>query len=214
MESDFWLARWREGKIAFHEAEPNTFLTSHAPRLGAPKKRVLVPLCGKSRDLAHLAALGHEVIGVELSPIAGESFFSESTITPEHGRRGPFETFAAGGVTIFVGDIFEATPEILGPLDAAYDRAAIVALPSDLQQRYADHVLSLLPAGAPILLVTFNYDTSKMEPPPFSVPDERVDTLFGARCSIERLDSRPVTDRPRFVEAGAIETAWQLTVRP
>jgi thiopurine S-methyltransferase len=213
MDPDFWLARWREGKTAFHEAEPNTFLTSHAALLGAPKKRVFVPLCGKSRDLAHLASLGHEVIGVELSPLAGEAFFAESRITPERARRGPFESFSSRGVTILVGDVFDATKELLGPLDAAYDRAAIVALPPEMQQRYADHVVSLLPAGAPILLVTFDYDTSKMEGPPFSVPDARVDALFSARCSIERLDSRPVTDRPKFEAASAIETAWQLTVR-
>jgi len=213
MDPNFWLERWREGRTAFHEEAPNTFLTSHAARLGPAPKRVFVPLCGKSRDLAHLASLGHEVVGVELSPIACESFFFESTVTPERTNNGPFQVLSARGVTVFVGDVFDLTPELLGPLDAAYDRAALVALPPEMQERYAAHLLNLLPPGAPILLVTFDYDTSKMEGPPFSVTNERVEALFGTRCLIERLGQRDVTERPKFAAASAVETAWQLTVR-
>lgn len=214
MDPDFWLSRWREGRTAFHEGAPNALLTDHGARLGRSPKRVLVPLCGKTRDLAYLASLGHEVIGIELSPIAGEGFFTDSGLTPERSRRGPFEAFSAGGVTILVGDFFDTTPELLGPLDAAYDRAALVALPPALQERYARHVLSLLPTGAPILLVTFDYDTSKMQGPPFAIPSERVEALFGDRCTIEHLAERDVGDeRPNFRAAGARELAWQLSTQ-
>jgi thiopurine S-methyltransferase len=214
MNPDFWLARWREGRTGFHEAEPNVFLSKHAARLGAPSKRVFVPLCGKSRDLAFLASLGHEVIGVELSPIACDGFFAESTLTPERSHRGKFEALTAGSLTILVGDVFDADRATLGAIDGIYDRAALVALPPEMQQRYADHLLSLLEPGSPILLVTFDYDTSKMSGPPFAIPEARVEELFGARCMIERLGVRDVGDeRPSFKAAGATETAWQLTVR-
>jgi thiopurine S-methyltransferase len=211
MDPDFWLARWREGRTAFHESAPNTLLAKYADRLGAPPKRVFVPLCGKSLDLAHLASLGHEVVGVEVSPIAADAFFEN--LTPTRAQVGPFEAVTAGSVTILVGDAFALTRELLGPVDAVYDRAALVALPPELQEKYADLVLSLLSPGAPILLITFDYDTSKMQGPPFSVNSERVEQLFGGRCLLERFEQRAVEDRPKFVEAGAIETAWLLTVR-
>jgi len=214
MDRDFWLARWREGRIAFHESTPNVFLTTYAALLGPPPRRIFVPLCGKARDLAYLASLGHEVIGVELSSIAAEAFFTESAVTPESAQRGPFASLTAGSVTILVGDVFDADATTLGHIDAVYDRAAIVALEPAVQERYARHIVSLLPPDGPILLVTFDYDTSKMKGPPFAVPPDRVQELFGARCNIEKLDSRDVgEERPSFRAAGAIETAFHLTVR-
>jgi thiopurine S-methyltransferase len=214
MDRDFWLARWREGRIAFHESTPNVFLTTYAALLGPPPRRIFVPLCGKARDLAYLASLGHEVIGVELSSIAAEAFFTESAVTPECAQRGPFASLTAGSVTILVGDVFDADATTLGHIDAVYDRAAIVALEPAVQERYARHIVSLLPPDGPILLVTFDYDTSKMKGPPFAVPPDRVQELFGARCNIEKLDSRDVgEERPSFRAAGAIETAFHLTVR-
>jgi thiopurine S-methyltransferase len=50
-----WLARRRDGRIAFHEGRPNDLLVHHAARL-AGCRRVRVPLCGKAEDLALLAA--------------------------------------------------------------------------------------------------------------------------------------------------------------
>lgn len=214
MDRDFWLERWREGRTAFHEGAPNALLTNHAPLLGASPRRVFVPLCGKTRDMAYLASLGHEVVGVELSPLAAEAFFADSKVTPQRATRGKFEAFSAEGITILVGDVFDTSEETLGRIDSVYDRAALVALPPEMQERYAAHVLALLAPSAPILLVTFDYDTTKMQGPPFAIPPERVSALFDARCTIERLGTRDVGDeRPTFRAAGATETAWHLTVR-
>ena len=198
MGPEDWLQRWREGKIGFHEAAPNGFLVAHAARLAGT---VFLPLCGKSRDMAHLASLGHRIVGAELSGIAAEAFFSESSITPERSTRGGFEVLSAGGVSIFVGDVFALTSDLIGPIDTAYDRAALVAVAPDEQARYAAHLASLGPRT--ILLVTFDYDQTKMEGPPFSVSDARARELFSRWYSCERLDARDVTDeRPRFREAG------------
>ena len=65
MEAD-WIGRWRDGRIAFHEGHVNTLLEHHIARF-AGSHRVFVPLCGRTEDLAFLAAHGHEVIGVELA---------------------------------------------------------------------------------------------------------------------------------------------------
>ena len=76
-----WLKRWREGRTGFHEGRPNDLLVHHAARL-AGCRRVLVPLCGKSEDLAFLAARGHDVVGVELAEQAVQAFFAEHDLAP------------------------------------------------------------------------------------------------------------------------------------
>ena len=79
----FWHDRWTTGQLGFHEGRPNAHLTRWWPTLGlAANARVLVPLCGKSKDLAWLLAQGHTVVGVELSPIACAAFFAEQGLEP------------------------------------------------------------------------------------------------------------------------------------
>ncbi len=50
--------------------------------------RVFVPLCGKSQDMLWLAQQGHEVIGVELSPVAVAGLFRENGLQPALQRMG------------------------------------------------------------------------------------------------------------------------------
>ena len=65
MKPEFWKERWVRGEIGFHQAEVEPGLVTHLG--GLAPTRVLVPLCGKSLDLAWLATQGHQVVGVELS---------------------------------------------------------------------------------------------------------------------------------------------------
>lgn len=51
--------------------------------------------------------------------------------------------FSAPGIDIFQGDIFALDAETLGPVDAVYDRAALIALPPDMRPRYAAHVTAI-----------------------------------------------------------------------
>ena len=81
-----WLARWRDGRIAFHEGHPNVLLEHHIARL-AGCRRVLVPLCGKAEDLAYLAAQGHAVLGVELAEQAIREFFEAHGLAPSISAR-------------------------------------------------------------------------------------------------------------------------------
>src|SRR3546814_12861307 len=64
-------------------AAQSPLLEKHWPSLGlATGSRVFVPLCGKSLDMAWLAARGHRVLGVELSPLAVGQFFDENGLAP------------------------------------------------------------------------------------------------------------------------------------
>jgi len=173
MEREFWLTRWQSGQINFHEGRPNRFLDRHAHRLGSGR-RVLVPLCGKAVDLAYLATRGHQVVGVELAPDAVAAFFAEHGLSATVEHAGELSIHRAGPITIVAGDLFATTTEVLGPIDALYDRAALVALPAATRAAYVAHLRALLPAGSPGLVVTFEYPQAMMDGPPFSVDDDEV----------------------------------------
>ena len=84
-----WLQCWRDRQIDFHQQTVNQFLTRFWPRLDPDiSSRVFVPLCGKSLDMIWLAEQGHQVIGVELSPIAVGDFFRENGLRPNPWRDG------------------------------------------------------------------------------------------------------------------------------
>jgi len=209
MNPDFWQSRWREGRIGFHEGAPNAFLRAHLAALGA-SRRVFVPLCGKTEDLAFLAAHGHTVVGLELVEDAVRAFFAEHGLTPTVTPRGALTEYASGPITLLAGDVFAATPALLGPVDALYDRAALIALPEALRVRYAAHLRALLPRGADGLLVTVEYPQEAMEGPPFSVPEVEVRRLFDG-LSIDLLDRRPA-EGGRLASMGeaAVESAFHL----
>lgn len=177
MKPEFWRKQWNEGKIGFHEAAPNPFLVEHAARLG-PKARVLVPLCGKSNDLAYLASLGHEVIGIELVEAAAVAFFAEHGATPERREIDAGLSYSANDVTILVADYFAITASHVGAVTAFYDRAALIALPGDLRARYVPHLRAFFAGRATGLLVTFEYPEGAMDGPPFSVREPEVRSLF------------------------------------
>ena len=215
MEEAFWNDRWREGKIGFHEGRPNAFLERHVERLGA-HRRVLVPLCGKAEDLAFLAACGHEVVGVELVEAAARAFFDEHRIVPTVGRRGEHIAYTAGAITILAGDFFAVPPALAGPIDAVYDRAALIALPPELRARYVPHLRTLVAPRSPCLLITLEYEQSRADGPPFAVFEPELRTLYGQpapgdRLGIELLGEGPA-DVPRLREANipALERCYLI----
>ena len=80
MEADFWHDRWEKDLTGFHLDEVNPYLKEKWSVLNLKAAaRVFVPLCGKSLDLIWLAEQGFDVIGIELSPLAVQAFFSENT---------------------------------------------------------------------------------------------------------------------------------------
>lgn len=211
MEPSFWLECWRKGRTAFHEGKPNAFLARHVARLGAPG-RVLVPLCGKTEDMAFLRAQGHEVVGVELAESALEDFFREHGITPEVSRTERFTTLRAEGITLLAGDFFDLSRDHAPGITAVYDRAALVALPHEMRARYAEHIRALAPAGAPMLVVTFDYPQTAMDGPPFAVPEADLRALY-ADATVLELDHAPM-EMAKLREAGvsATERCWLVTL--
>lgn len=204
MEPDFWHARWANNQIGFHEGRPNDFLVKFLPRLAVmPGRRIFVPMCGKGVDMQWLAGQGYAVLGVELSPIAVQAFFAENNLPVEQSTHGPFTRWRSGAIEILCGDFFALTADELADVAAVYDRAALIALPEHLRTAYARHLETLLPGSMRHLLVTLDYPQEQMSGPPFSVDAAEVRCLFGARCTIEPLESRDaLADNPHLQAKG------------
>lgn len=210
MDRDFWHRKWAINEIAFHERAPNALMLAHIGQLGlAAGSRVFVPLCGKALDLHWLLSEGYRVAGVELSQVAVDQLFAELGVTPEVSAEGDLLHYRAGNIDIFVGDVFSLSAEVLGPVDAVYDRAALVALPETMRARYAAHVTQLA-ARAPQLLICFEYDQAIMAGPPFSINDAEVQERYGQAYALTLLERAPVKGGFKG-RIPAVEAVWLLT---
>ncbi|MDJ0638884.1 MAG: thiopurine S-methyltransferase [Paracoccaceae bacterium] len=213
MEESFWQERWRESRIGFHEGDANTLLARHFDSLNlAAGSTVLVPLCGKSFDLEWIAAAGHKVIGVEFNQGAVEEVFQRNGLTPEIVRINGLTRYSAGALTLYVGDFFELTADLLPPIHAIYDRAALVALPDPIRARYARHLVGLTGAVGQ-LLISVDYPQEQMKGPPFSVPGDAIRALYEDDYDIDCVESRAITGQLATRCSGQ-EEAWRLSPRP
>ncbi len=215
MDPQFWLSRWQEGRTGFHGATVHADLVRFEDRfLSGGPHRVLVPLCGSTLDLTWLAERGHDVVGIELSPLAVEAIFETAGTPATRDTLGPFDRFVAGRLTVLRGDVFGATPELLGTFDRVWDRAAIVALDQPRRVRYASTIRALMSPGAVLLQNAFRYEEGRMEPPPFSVSEEELDGHY-AGWPRELLLRETLTDG-KFVERGldSFEISRYQLVKP
>ncbi len=189
MEKNFWLERWQDNDIGFHESEANAQLVMHFDALFlSAGSRVFVPLCGKTRDIAWLLSRGCHVVGVELSVLAIEQLFVELGIEPIVADIHGLQHFSAEGIDVFVGDLFTLSAALLGPVNAIYDRAALVALPEAMRRRYTAKLVELT-HNAPQLLVCYEYDQSCMSGPPFSVTEVEVKQHYAEYYRVKLLSS-------------------------
>lgn len=212
MDPSFWLQKWQQNSIAFHKSEANPALVKHFGKLSlSADSRVLVPLCGKTLDIAWLLSQGYRVAGVELVEIAVEQLFDNLDVSPKISRLGKVSLYSAPAVDIWVGNVFDVSSENLGAVDAVYDRAALVALPRELRQRYTAHLLAITDR-APQLLVTFEYDQTQMAGPPFSISPEEVSEHYGDRYEISPIDSAEVPGSLKG-KCAATERVWLLNKR-
>lgn len=204
MQPEFWLERWREGSTHFHQNRVTPLLQKYWPTLDLPAgSRVLVPLCGKTLDMVWLAEAGHQVLGVELAELAVTQFFDEQGLSPVTHTTAAGRHYVAGSIEIICGDIFDLDAALLSSCSGVFDRAALVALPESMRQRYVEHVYGQLPVDYRGVLITLDYDQTQMEGPPFSVRDSEVQALFGPHSTAQILSRRSMLDKePKFAERG------------
>ena len=102
------------------------------------------------------------------------------------------------------GDFFSLTAADLLECRAFYDRAALIALPAPLRERYAAHLTAILPSDCVGLLVTLDYPQAQMSGPPFAVSELEVEQLLTSPpWVVQVLESRDVLgENQRFVQRG------------
>lgn len=216
MQPDFWHQRWQSNQIGFHLPEANPLLVQHFHALNLtpkiPQKTspcIFLPLCGKTLDIAWLLTQGYQVVGAELSQIAIEDLFKSLNLTPKITQKNQLTHYSAANIDIFVGDIFALTSDMLGEVDAIYDRAALVALPDEMRKSYTKHLLSLT-NKAPQLLICFEYDQSIHAGPPFSINADEVKQHYQAHYALSLLATETMPDglKGKFP---ATEQVWLLS---
>ncbi|WP_424196167.1 thiopurine S-methyltransferase [Ampullimonas aquatilis] len=212
MDADFWLQKWDKNEIAFHNAEVNPLLVQHIHALKlAPGARIFLPLCGKTRDIAWLLGQGYQVVGAELSELAVKQLFDELGVVPNIAPLGSLQHYSQTGIDIFMGDIFALTSSMLGKVDAVYDRAALVALPAPMRERYSAH-LTALTHQAKQLLICYEYDQNLQAGPPFSVTQAEVTQHYAGAYDLHLLQSSELAGGLKG-KCAATEKVWLLTSR-
>lgn len=209
MDASFWHQRWEKNEIAFHQSKANPLLVEYFHQLSLTKgNRIFVPLCGKTLDISWLLSNGYRVAGAELSQIAIEQLFMELGVQPTISGVGEVDQWSAKDIDIFVGDIFAVSRKILGPVDAVYDRAALVAFPEGMRNRYTAH-LTEITDKAPQLLITYDYDQNVMEGPPFSISNEEVKRHYRVHYNVTLIASADVSSGLKG-KCAAKENVWLL----
>lgn len=213
MEVKFWHQKWEQNNIGFHLNKANPMLIKYFNQLSLSQgARVFLPLCGMTLDIDWLLTNGFQVVGVELSDIAVSQLFSRLAIVPQVKELGSGLQHLSGvNIDLFVGDIFALSPTIIGPVNAVYDRAALVALPKNMRHQYSEHLIKITNL-APQLLITYEYDQSLMDGPPFSVTEMEIRKLYQDSYDLIHLIC---VDVPNGMQGKcpAKEHVWQLNIK-
>jgi len=205
MKKEFWLEKWQNNKTGFHKNVTHPLLIKYIDKLQLKEgDTIFVPLCGKSLDMLWLNAHGYKVIGIELSELAVAQFFTENNLSYEKNDDGLFGIYTYENIVIYLGDFFEMTKEHCQTVSAVYDRAALIALPEGLVEKYVDKMAEIIPKDLPELLITLEFvKTSGSLGPPFTTTDKKVRCLFDGYTVIDILQEVDIVEREtNFQEQG------------
>ena len=162
---------------------------------GCSKSRVLVPLCGKTVDMVYLANLCQEVYGVEGIQTALVEFAEEHPdcqIVNQGAAVHGFERWEGPKIKLLKGDYFQlSTQNTNGKFEAIYDRASMVAIDPALRQDYVQIISNLIAPGGIVMLVVLERvgpPEFVQKGPPFSIPEEAVQELYGTLDWVESIN--------------------------
>ena len=209
MDAEFWHSKWQQSEQGFHLNEVNPLLKKHFNHLSVDEgERVFLPLCGKTLDIGWLLERGCRVVGCELSQVAIDQLFEQLDLVPTIFELGPLKHYCAQNLDVFVGDIFELSKEVIGPIDLVYDRAALVALPDAMRKQYSAHLVNLTECARQ-LLICFEYDQALIDGPPFSIVEVAVQQYYGDHYRVQMLERVELSEPFKSVDKVA-ETVWLL----
>jgi len=204
----YWLDKWERSDIGFHQPKPHPLLKQffHVLQL-AKNARVFVPLCGASIDMIWLLEQGYQVVGIELSELACESFFATHKLPFTTSKTGDFTLYQNPSITLICGDYFKLTRDLLGPVDAVYDRAALIALTKEQRAKYVQHLFKLVDSQTKTFIITIIYDEQTMQGPPFPVFSSEVQSLYSKHQSIKLIHEQTIKSISQHLQAKGLKEA-------
>jgi thiopurine S-methyltransferase len=205
-----WENRWSMGRTQWHKTEVHASLQKYCDEylidgIIGGGGRILVPLCGKTVDMAYLARkrVVSEVVGIDGVPKAIEEFIQEQSNEgfdfKEPETVNGYTTRKGESITLVTGDFFEITLDVINGdasgsnntvlFDGVWDRGSLVAIDPALREQYVDKIGELIskPNGK-YLLATFlrpNNDTTTG--PPFSIDETEIRRLFGTKSWVDTI---------------------------
>ncbi len=183
-----WKEGWRANQTPFHLTYVHPLLMRFWAQMGVDKAEgVFVPLCGKSLDVMWLHDQGHQVVGVELSPIAVKALFKAAHLRPQRENYGDLIRWNHRQLTIFCGDFFAMTKADMLAVQVVYDRAALTALPENMREYYVAHLHAILPAECQILLLTVEDLDDEDTASDYMTQSTEISALYSEYFSIELL---------------------------
>ena len=244
----FWAHRWRTNSIGWHREEVHRHLRKYEAELGLVRghgedgARVLVPLCGATRDVAYLASMGHLVTGIEGVPQAVDRLFMEASDSLAEEETADAQTRRAydittmgkydaetepilldagagrGSALVSIGDFFtfrRERSEAGQQFDACFDRGSLVAIEPAMRERYVAEMSALMAPGSRTLLCAVEHG------PPFQAGAAQGPPFHVGGSDVEALYGKDFEVRrleredetsPRFQGVGK-NTVYLLTRR-
>jgi len=196
----YWQARWATGQSQWNSEKPHQYLIKYLDVLTAGSKsvRFFLPLCGKAGDLLHLYQEGHTVTGVEGVPFVVEQFFRENKLDYEKVSlpeiRGWRYKTKDSRLCIYACDFFAVTPEMIGDVDAVYDRGALEAINVSDRPGYVKLMQQLIGKDFRYVLNAYEYDDSEFQGPPRNLPRDEVFNLFADFAEVDILEEADKSD--------------------
>ena len=155
MDPEQWSNRYDSGCTGWDLGRSPAELRTWAAAL-PPRRRILIPGCGRGYELADLVALGHEVTAID---------YAEGAIAA--ARRSIGELAAS----IRCADFF-ACDLPSGRFDLCYERTFLCSLPRPGREEYGRRVASLLKPGGRLVGV-FLYGQPEDDDPPVPLFEDR-----------------------------------------
>jgi len=199
-----WHSRWESNKIGWHADQVNQNLIEYFSKLNLVHgDKIFVPLCGKSVDMLYLLQRGLKVVGVEISEIAVQQFFSDNKLEYSVSKVDDLILYEGDGIQIFCGDFFTLKVNHLVGVKAVYDRASLIALDKAIRQKYVNHLNDIISIDVRVLLLTLNYPQHQRVDPPFAVSKSEVDSLYGGSFECQELQNiSDIENEPMFLLQG------------
>jgi len=194
MDKEFWLSKWDENQLGFHQEDYNQYMVSFFKDYQFKDKSILIPLAGKSKDILWFLDKGFKVFAVEIAEKAIVDFFEEASIS--YSKDG--KTYSSKNLEFICDDLFNLDHK--NEYDFIYDRASLVALPVEMRNNLYDLYNSLMTKSSVLFSIVIDYNKELMSGPPFNISNSEIKNKFKDFEIIEFAKNQYVLPRENKIE--------------